>query len=207
MAGTPPAPPAGAGHDVLPYFRALETDCDFDGPRTAPTARSRSAGKPSATGRRSPRRSTARSAADGVPDIADMNADFRDGHCALPISRYETSRASAAICYLTPQVRQRPNLRILADAAVERLEADGSPHHRRRRPAAPTAARRGSRAARHHRHRRRAASPRPCSCAPASARPRTWPNTASPVASTAPASAATCRTTPSCPASPSSPAP
>ncbi|MBV9522240.1 MAG: GMC family oxidoreductase N-terminal domain-containing protein [Alphaproteobacteria bacterium] len=60
----------------------------------------------------------------GFPDIDDMNADFRDGHCALPISRYEKSRASGAICYLTAEVRRRPNLRVVTDARVTRLVFD-----------------------------------------------------------------------------------
>ena len=35
-----------------------------------------------------------------IPFIADMNADFRDGYGAVPMSNWPDKRASAAICYL-----------------------------------------------------------------------------------------------------------
>jgi 5-(hydroxymethyl)furfural/furfural oxidase len=53
--------------------------------------------------------------------IADMNADFRDGYGAVPMSNWPRKRASAAICYLTAEVRRRDNLRILADAVATGL--------------------------------------------------------------------------------------
>ena len=34
------------------------------------------------------------------PFIADMNADFRDGYGAVPMSNWPDKRASSAICYL-----------------------------------------------------------------------------------------------------------
>src|SRR5437870_3647765 len=74
---------------VLPIFRRLETDQDFngsshghDGPvpirREPPTAWS-------------PLAHAVRAAAThrGFPHIEDANADFRDGHCTLPNSRFE----------------------------------------------------------------------------------------------------------------------
>src|SRR4030081_2450109 len=33
-----------------------------------------------------------------LPLVADMNADFRDGYCALPMSNTPPRRGSAAIC-------------------------------------------------------------------------------------------------------------
>ncbi len=111
--------------DVLPFFRRLEADCDFggslhgsDGPVPI---------------RRQHRRDWSALAVAvheaagklGFPDVDDMNAVFRDGHCALPISRYEHSRASAAICYLTARVRRRPNLHLVTDAMVTRLVLEG----------------------------------------------------------------------------------
>lgn len=116
---------AGAGNwdwnGVLPYFRKLETDCDFsgqfhgdDGP--IPIRRQQ---------RRdwSPFAKAVEGAAArlGFAQIDDMNADFRDGHCLLPISRFETSRASAGICYLDAAVRARRNLRLMTDATASRL--------------------------------------------------------------------------------------
>jgi 5-(hydroxymethyl)furfural/furfural oxidase len=107
--------------DVLPWFRRLETDHDFSGDmhgdsgplpirRQAPSEWS-----PLATSMQ------AIANADGLPDIADMNADFRDGHCVLPISRHETRRASAGLDYLTSAVRARVNLEVLSATQAQRL--------------------------------------------------------------------------------------
>ena len=111
---------------VLPIFRRLETDQDFngsshghDGPvpirREPPTAWS-------------PLAHAVRAAAThrGFPHIEDANADFRDGHCTLPNSRFERSRASGSCCYLDARVRRRSNLRILCNHTVRRLAFEGS---------------------------------------------------------------------------------
>lgn len=111
--------------DVLPFFRRLETDCDFDGPmhgKEGPIPIRREAGDRWSPFARAVERQAHRR---GWPDIADLNADFRDGHCLMPNSRYEESRASSGICYLTAEVRRRPNLSILADSTVTGLELEG----------------------------------------------------------------------------------
>jgi len=106
---------------VLPYFRRLETDVDFGGPLHGsegplPIRRERKdAWGPVA---RTIHEATLRR---GWADIADMNADFADGHCALPVSREENARASAGLHYLTASVRRRTNLDVRGDCAVERL--------------------------------------------------------------------------------------
>src|SRR5215831_14257039 len=56
-----------------------------------------------------------------VPFIADMNADFRDGYGAVPMSNWPRKRASAAICYLDANVRRRDNLGIICNAFVTGL--------------------------------------------------------------------------------------
>jgi 5-(hydroxymethyl)furfural/furfural oxidase len=111
--------------DVLPYFRLLEADRDFTGPAhgddgTVPI-------------RREPRRAWsplahavfAHAMRRGLPQIDDANSDFRDGHCTLPNSRFETSRASSSICYLDASVRQRSNLQILCNNTARRLVFEG----------------------------------------------------------------------------------
>ena len=60
-----------------------------------------------------------------IPFVADMNADFRDGYGAVPMSNWPEKRASAAICYLTADVRRRGNLRILTNALATGLSFDG----------------------------------------------------------------------------------
>ena len=110
---------------VLPYFRQLESDLDFagdahdsDGPipiRRVP----RQNWTPLARG------ADAYAELRQLPFIADMNADFRDGYCSLPMSNSRTRRASTAICYLDASVRQRGNLTILTHANVQHLLLDG----------------------------------------------------------------------------------
>jgi 5-(hydroxymethyl)furfural/furfural oxidase len=110
---------------VLPYFRRLESDLDFagdahgsDGP--IPIRRvARQNWTPLARG------ADAYAQLRQLPFIADMNADFRDGYCSLPMSNTETRRASTAICYLDANVRRRPNLTILTGANVLHLLLDG----------------------------------------------------------------------------------
>ena len=58
--------------------------------------------------------------ARGIPHVADMNADFRDGHSPLPLSNTLARRASSGLCYLDAAVRSRPNLRIVTEAFVTR---------------------------------------------------------------------------------------
>lgn len=57
----------------------------------------------------------------GYADVEDMNGDFADGHCTLPVSRTRDTRGSAGLCYLTAEVRARPNLRVLTEHMVEAL--------------------------------------------------------------------------------------
>jgi 5-(hydroxymethyl)furfural/furfural oxidase len=111
--------------DVLPYYRKLESDLDFggalhgkDGPvpirRTKPDDWAPLAKAVQAFAQERQ-----------IPFVADMNADFRDGYGAVPMSNWPEKRASAAICYLGAEVRQRGNLSILADATVTGLLFEG----------------------------------------------------------------------------------
>jgi 5-(hydroxymethyl)furfural/furfural oxidase len=111
--------------NVLPYFRRLETDLDFSGDlhgHNGPVPI-----------RRTPRarwapltRAIAQYALERqIPYIADMNGDFRDGYCSLPMSNTEESRASSAICYLDAYVRRRMNLQITSGAQVTGFVREG----------------------------------------------------------------------------------
>ncbi len=110
---------------VLPYFRRLETDLDFAG-----NAHGNSGPIPIRRVDR-PHWTPLARGADGyaqlrqLPFIADMNADFRDGYCSLPMSNSPSRRASTAICYLDAAVRRRGNLTILSRANVLHLLLDG----------------------------------------------------------------------------------
>ena len=92
---------------------------------TARTARCRSAAPARRTGRRCRRRVHAYAQERQIPFIADMNADFRDGYGAVPMSNWPDKRASAAICYLDAAVRARGNLTIINGATATGLVFDG----------------------------------------------------------------------------------
>ncbi len=110
---------------VLPFFRKLETDLDFSGVQHGdsgpiPIRRvKREDWTPLARGVRE------FALARQLPFIADMNGDFRDGYCALPMSNTPQKRASAAICYLGADVRARKNLTIVSSAQVSELLFEG----------------------------------------------------------------------------------
>ncbi|QBR03656.1 GMC family oxidoreductase [Paraburkholderia pallida] len=110
--------------DVLPWFCKLEHDIDFEGPfhgKSGPVPIRREKPRDWQPLARAVFTATAKA---GFRHIEDMNADFGDGHCSLPISRFETSRASAGLCYLDHATRQRPNLSILPRTEATRLLFD-----------------------------------------------------------------------------------
>lgn len=113
--------------DVLPYYRKLESDLDFDGPlhgRTGPIPI-----------RRHPKthwppfcRAVERALSSrGYRFVSDMNsAPPMEGYGAVPMSNLPTQRVSTAMGYLGPEVRRRRNLQILTDTEVETLRTDGT---------------------------------------------------------------------------------
>ncbi len=111
---------------VLPYFRKVETDLDFDGPYHGkeghiPVRRIMPAdwnGHALAAGR-------AFSAA-GYEYLPDQNGEFRDGWFPITISNAQEQRVSAAMGYLNAQVRARPNLTIQTDTQVKALDFEGT---------------------------------------------------------------------------------
>jgi 5-(hydroxymethyl)furfural/furfural oxidase len=114
-----------AWDDVLPFFRKLETDLDFNGPlhgQDGPLPI-----------RRIPREKWPGQAmafaqafeAAGLPYIGDQNAAFDDGHFPVAISNIDGHRVTAAMAWLTSAVRTRANLDIRTDTTVEALLFDG----------------------------------------------------------------------------------
>src|SRR5262249_50033311 len=121
--------------DVLPYFRKLETELDFPGDahgNAGPVPIRRTAREEWPALSRAVHQYTMERQ---IPFIADMNADFRDGYGAVPMSNWPNRRASAAICYLDDAVRRRKNLTIVSHATVDRLGFDGPPAIRGAGPA------------------------------------------------------------------------
>lgn len=114
-----------AWSDVLPYFRRLERDLDYDGPlhgHNGPIAISRVM-EPEWPG--FTRAAAAAFAARGYRDIADQNACFDDGWFAMALSTDRRHRVSAAMGYLDAATRARPNLTIRPDSHVEGLVLEG----------------------------------------------------------------------------------
>src|SRR5437016_1402564 len=118
---------AGWGWDsVLPYFRKLERDLDFGG-----DLHGQDGPIPIRRVKREDWTPLAREAHEyaltrQLPFVADMNADFRDGYCSLPMSNTPLRRGSAPICYLDAAVRARPNLTIATGATVTGLVFDST---------------------------------------------------------------------------------
>jgi len=112
---------------VLPYFRKLERDLDFDGPyhgkdgpitiRRYPTADW--TGFVGAVAKMLEER--------GLPLVPDQNGAWQDGVMPVPTSIDENDRrVSCAMAYLTPAVRARRNLTIRTETYVRRILFTGS---------------------------------------------------------------------------------
>jgi 5-(hydroxymethyl)furfural/furfural oxidase len=110
---------------VLPYFRKLERDIDFDGPMHGrdgpiPVRRIFQDLWPDHA------KATARAFAElGYNYIADQNGDFRDGYYPSAITNLYDRRVPTAIGYLDPVTRMRPNLTILTGAEMSELMFEG----------------------------------------------------------------------------------
>jgi 5-(hydroxymethyl)furfural/furfural oxidase len=111
---------------VLPFFKKVERDIDFEGPLHG------------SDGRIPVRRifpenwpDHAKSVAEsfklaGFKYIADQNGGFEDGYYPLTMSNLYERRVSAAIGYLGATVRQRENLSIITRTEVKELLFDGT---------------------------------------------------------------------------------
>ena len=112
--------------NVLPYFKKVERDMDFDGPWHG------------REGRIPVRRifpdlwpEHAKAAAEtfkqaGYKFHIDQNAAFEDGYFPITISNAYERRVSAAIGYLDPGTRLRENLTISTNTQVSELLFDGN---------------------------------------------------------------------------------
>jgi 5-(hydroxymethyl)furfural/furfural oxidase len=115
------------GEVALKYFRKLERDCDFD---DAYHGRS----GPIPVRRHDPERTSPFIAAvckslvtRGYPARADQNGEWTDGVFPAAIATTDAGeRIPASIAYLTPEVRRRPNLRIITDTQADTLLFEGT---------------------------------------------------------------------------------
>ncbi|MCR6672009.1 GMC family oxidoreductase [Devosia ginsengisoli] len=110
---------------VLPYFRKLETDMDYDGllhGRDGPIAISR---VPESQWPGFTRAAAAAFSAEGYQNIGDQNSVFEDGWFPLSLTTNRQQRISAAMGYLDAATRARSNLTIRTDSVVDELLMDG----------------------------------------------------------------------------------
>lgn len=111
--------------DVLPYFKKLERDMDYDGPLHGregriPVRRIMRDAWPDFS------KSVADSfAAGGFESLKDQNAEFSDGFFPISISNAYDRRVSSSTAYLDNTTRQRENLTILTNTKVLALTMDG----------------------------------------------------------------------------------
>jgi 5-(hydroxymethyl)furfural/furfural oxidase len=111
---------------VLPYFKKVERDMDFDGPwhgkdGRIPVRRI----LPDLWNGHAKAVAKAFEAA-GFEFILDQNGEYKDGYFPITISNLYDRRVSAAIGYLDPGTRLRKNLTISPSTQVTRLLFEGS---------------------------------------------------------------------------------
>ncbi len=110
---------------VLPYFKKLERDMDFDGPLHGKEGRipitrifpNLWSGHAKAVGKAFE--------SLGYKYLLDQNGPFEDGYFPLPIANIYETRVSAPMGYLDPTTRMRPNLRISPFTRVIELLFEG----------------------------------------------------------------------------------
>ena len=112
-------------NDVLPFYKKVERDMDFEGPLHG------------THGRIPVRRifpdlwtEHAKAAAEafkseGFEYLPDQNGEWKDGYYPIAISNAYERRVSAAIGYLDPATRQRRNLTISTETQVSELLFEG----------------------------------------------------------------------------------
>lgn len=112
---------------VLPYFRKLERDADFEG-------ESHGGEGPIAIHRQpyDELSGFVRASVDvltrrGYRFVDDQNGEWGDGIARVAMTANEDNvRSSAAVCYLTDAVRARPNLTVLTGALAEKVVFEGT---------------------------------------------------------------------------------
>jgi 5-(hydroxymethyl)furfural/furfural oxidase len=112
--------------DVLPYFRKVEHDLDFDGPYHGKEGRIPVRRIPQAHWTKHSQAMAEACKQAGFKFLPDQNGEFVDGYFPVTHSNESEQRVSAAMGYLDRATRQRPNLNISTDTQVKELLFDGT---------------------------------------------------------------------------------
>lgn len=106
---------------VLPYFRKLEHDLDFEGELHGNSGPIRIRRLPQAVWPPFSRAVAAALQARDVPLRNDMNGEHAEGVYPFPLNNSAQSRISAAMAYLPAEVRSRPNLTVRGRMQAEQV--------------------------------------------------------------------------------------
>ena len=118
---------AGWGwNDVLPYFRKVERDLDFDGPFHGKEGRIPVRRIPQSHWTRYAQAVAEACKLAGYPFLPDQNGEFVEGYFPVTHSNAEEQRVSAAMGYLDSATRKRANLTISTDTQVRELLFEGT---------------------------------------------------------------------------------
>jgi 5-(hydroxymethyl)furfural/furfural oxidase len=111
---------------VLPYFKKVERDMDFDGPYHGKEGRIPVRRIFPDMWNGHAKACAAAFEAAGFEYLQDQNGEFRDGYFPITISNLYDRRVSAAIGYLDNGTRLRPNLTVSAQTQVQGLLFEGT---------------------------------------------------------------------------------
>jgi 5-(hydroxymethyl)furfural/furfural oxidase len=112
--------------DVLPYFRKVERDLDFDGPFHGKDGRIPVRRIPQAQWARHAQAVAEACKLAGYPFLPDQNGEFVEGYFPVTHSNQDEQRVSAAMGYLDSETRKRSNLTISTDTQIKELLFEGS---------------------------------------------------------------------------------
>jgi 5-(hydroxymethyl)furfural/furfural oxidase len=118
---------AGWGwNDVLPYFRKVERDLDFDGPFHGKDGRIPVRRIPQEHWTRHSQAVAEACKLAGYSFLPDQNGDFVEGYFPVTHSNQAEQRVSAAMGYLDGETRKRANLTISTDTQAKELLFEGT---------------------------------------------------------------------------------
>jgi 5-(hydroxymethyl)furfural/furfural oxidase len=112
--------------DVLPYFRKVERDLDFDGPLHGKDGRIPVRRIPQAHWTAHAQAVAEACRLAGYPFLPDQNGEFVEGYFPVTHSNRDEQRVSAAMGYLDRDTRGRANLTISTDTQVKELLFEGT---------------------------------------------------------------------------------
>jgi 5-(hydroxymethyl)furfural/furfural oxidase len=111
---------------VLPYFKKVERDLDFDGPYHGKDGRIPVRRIPQEHWTKHSQAAAEACKQAGFAYLPDQNGEFVDGYFPVTHSNESEQRVSAAMGYLDRETRKRSNLTISTDTQVRELLFDGT---------------------------------------------------------------------------------